>query len=114
MMDVPKDKRRDVFGTVMVDPQLSKILAAAAYAEKNHLANYGTIGHSLDWGLPLPNSDKIVLIDCTDQSRFGTMDTKLNTPLTAGGERVRLDATFINSEGKWKVVGIVEHGNSKC
>lgn len=114
MMKVPPDQRREVYGRVAVDPQLANMIKDAAYGDKEKLGNYGSVTHHFSWPVSIAVTGKPVLADCMDQSKFGILDIAKGIPLTHGGKRVNLQATFTQTGGAWKLVGYIEKAGTPC
>lgn len=114
MMKVPPDQRREVYGSVAVDPQLTNMINDAAFADKKKIDNYGTVVHRFNWPVPISVTGDPILGDCMDQSKFGIFDVEKSRALSHGSARVNLQATLTRSDGAWKVVGYIQKTGTSC
>lgn len=114
LVDVPKDQRRKVYAEVAIDPQLSKMVKDAAFADEEKLANYGTVVHRPYWSAPISITKDAILGDCMDQTKFGIFDVAASKALSHGAARVNVQATLKRTGDSWKVVGYVEKSGTSC
>lgn len=114
LVETPKSKREKVYGTVAVDPQLTKLLRTAEIADAEKVANFGSVVHRFYWDAAISTTSDAVLGDCMDQSKFGVYDISSNKALSMGESRVNIQATLKRSGSSWKVVGYVEKRGTSC
>lgn len=114
MQDIPAAQRPGAFGAAMVNPALKELLDSAAVNDKHQWAGYGTVTHNISWGPPVAGEDSAVMADCQDESKYGVYDTTNDTPLTHGGDRVNVQATFKKTESGWKVYKVFAVGGTSC
>ena len=89
-----------------VEPQVGKLLVAAARFENNGWNNYGTPGHRLYWGPPVDGASQAIMGDCMDLSHVGRLDVKSGKKLTVGTPRSNFRGIFERGTDGWRVSGL--------
>jgi hypothetical protein len=99
----PADQKR-LMSTVAVNPALQLVLDGYAKFAKNGWTDYGTVSHRPYWSTPVSGKSTVVMGDCMDDSKAGSMDIKTGKKLTVGVARDNTRVTLVKgTDSVWRV-----------
>jgi len=100
---------------VAVEPQIKRVIVAAANFENKGWDNYGIPGHRPYWGPPVDGADQAIMGDCMDFSHVGRLDVKTGKALTVGISRSNIRGIFErDTKGDWRVSGLQVLKGTPC
>jgi len=114
ILKTPVKARAVRLRNVAVEPQIGKLLAAAATFEKNGWNNYGAPIHHIYWGPPVDGAAQAIMGDCMDLSHAGRLNVKTGKPLTVGLPRTNLRGIFEQTPAGWRVSGLQLLEDTPC
>lgn len=101
---IPRAQRSARYGAVAADRELAGLLRTADLADRQHLENFGVIGHQISWSAPVSGRSTVAVSDCQDQSDFGYLDSRSHKVLGVGPAVVLYVGTLQRGEdGAWRV-----------
>lgn len=99
---LPESSRKQQLSTLMVEPQLSRVLKRAEELESKNLTSYGKVVVHIA-SVDVAGNDA-TLRDCQDSSKAGVMNKDTHKKSNRGVEKGNTKAYLIKSaDGKWRV-----------
>lgn len=90
--------------SVAVDPTRDQVMKAVAGFQAAGLSSYGTVTHRVTWTADVAGQRSVVLNDCMDQSRYGSLWVKTQVKRTVGVARDTTRGTLVRgADGSWRV-----------
>ena len=87
-----------------VDPTRDQVLKEVAGFQAAGLSSYGTVAHRVTWPADVAGRRSVVLNDCMDQSRAGSLWVKTQAKRTVGVARDTTRGTLVRgADGSWRV-----------
>ncbi|NEA27643.1 hypothetical protein [Actinomadura bangladeshensis] len=99
---LPESSRKQQLSTLMVEPQLSRVLKRAEELESKNLTSYGKVVVHIT-SVDIAGNDA-TLHDCQDSSKAGVMNRNTHKKSNRGVEKGNTKAYLVKSaDGKWRV-----------
>lgn len=111
----PQDQRSAALDAVSVDPAKGRVLDAASRLEEDGLDYYGDVAlhpYSIDLDA---DGGQAVLMDCQDQSQYGSIYVATGKKRTVGVDHNHTQAGFVRGDdGVWRVQNVQYIENVPC
>ena len=111
----PQNQRSAALDAVSVDPSKGRVLDAASRLEEDGLDYYGDVAlHTYSIDLDADGS-QAVLMDCQDQSQYGSIYVATGKKRTVGVDHNHTQARFVlGDDGVWRVQNVQYIENVPC